>query len=392
MDLRQSLEDTLAANPDDVAAHNAYADHLTEQGDPRGEFIQVQLALEDFGRGTDERQKLMQREEELFQQHGRKWLGDLAPYLLDQKGVSDYDIKNRHHHKFRFARGWLDTLQIRDLNVEFGRAFLKAPLLRLLRVLAVDEVAYEEGAYKADADLPAGLTNPADRLLLRSPHLGNVRVLQWGELDQDDEYPTCHMDGALADELIRKMPKLEELYLLAHGIPAEAVFAVPFPHLRVLQVDHGHRYPLELLADNATLGNLTHLLCYPHALEPGDEPYIRLPQVRAVVNSPHLPSLTHLRLRLSDMGDAGAEEIVQSGILKRLKMLDLMHGRITDAGARALAASPDIRNLELLDVSFNRLTPAGIDALLALGIKVLTRDQHAADVDDEEYLYHGDIE
>src|SRR5581483_12257097 len=45
--LRQAMEQSLAANPDDLATHMAYADHLVELGDPRGEFIQVQLALED---------------------------------------------------------------------------------------------------------------------------------------------------------------------------------------------------------------------------------------------------------------------------------------------------------------------------------------------------------
>src|SRR5215472_15320381 len=42
--LQKSLEQALADSPDDLGAHSAYADYLMEQGDPRGEFIQVQLA------------------------------------------------------------------------------------------------------------------------------------------------------------------------------------------------------------------------------------------------------------------------------------------------------------------------------------------------------------
>ncbi|MBT3223022.1 MAG: TIGR02996 domain-containing protein, partial [Proteobacteria bacterium] len=34
-------------NPDDIEAHSVYADALTEKGDPRGEFILVQLRLEE---------------------------------------------------------------------------------------------------------------------------------------------------------------------------------------------------------------------------------------------------------------------------------------------------------------------------------------------------------
>src|SRR5262245_17823379 len=54
--LQAALEEALFANPDDRAAHSAYADYLHEQGDPRGEFIQIQLALEDAGRSLEERE------------------------------------------------------------------------------------------------------------------------------------------------------------------------------------------------------------------------------------------------------------------------------------------------------------------------------------------------
>src|SRR5262249_51579200 len=84
--LREALEAALVENPDDLAAHAAYADFLQEQGDPRGEFIALQLALEDPGKSPEERQRLLERERELLQAHQREWLGDLAPALLDNEG------------------------------------------------------------------------------------------------------------------------------------------------------------------------------------------------------------------------------------------------------------------------------------------------------------------
>ena len=39
-------------------------------------------------------------------------------------------------------------------------------------------------------------------------------------------------------------------------------------NLRVLQIYHCHQYPLDRLARNPVFANLTHLLLYPHALEP----------------------------------------------------------------------------------------------------------------------------
>ena len=163
-----------------------------------------------------------------------------------------------------------------------------------------------------------------------------------------------------------------------------------------MQIWHNVRYPLEILAENPALTNLTHLLFYPHALEPDDdEAYINRAGVRALVRSPHLGKLTHLQLRLSDMGDEGIEEIVKSGVLKRLKMLDVMHGCVTDAGAKMLADSPDIRNLDLLEISYNSLTDAGIATLTSAGIaKVQATNQYGpgADEEEREFLWMGDVE
>ena len=55
---------------------------------------------------------------------------------------------------------------------------------------------------------------------------------------------------------------------------------------------------------------------------------------------PARTSLTHLRLRGSIVGDAGAKELASSGILKRLRVLELQLGCISDEGAKALAACP----------------------------------------------------
>jgi hypothetical protein len=163
----------------------------------------------------------------------------------------------------------------------------------------------------------------------------------------------------------------------------------------VLQIYHNYNYPLEILAANPSFKSLTHLLLFPHALEPDDDgAYITLDSVRALVHSRHLRGLTHLQLRLSDLGDEGCEEIIRSGILKRLTTLDLMHGRISDQGAEILAGCPDLRNLELLDVSYNRLSKAGITALQRSGVaKVVHISQYDPDNSDAmEYLWQGDME
>jgi uncharacterized protein (TIGR02996 family) len=374
------LERAIVADPDDLAAHAAYADWLMQQGDPRGEFIQVQLGLEDSALPAEGRKQLQEREGKLLQEHGRKWLGGLADFLLDQKDIPNYlrQSDNKSGYFFGFARGWLDTLQAPYLPIDCADILAKAPETRLLRRLEIFQAeSYEE-------PLPA-----------IGSFLSNLRVLQIGE-PQEGEYSNCHISGETAVDLVAKLPRLEELYLLAHRVDMERLFRLKtLDKLRVLQIYHCHRYPLELLADNASFANLTHLLFYPHAMEPGEEDdgaYINLNGVRAILQSRYLQKLSHLQFRLSDMGDDGCAEFVRSGILGRLKLLDLMFGRITDAGARTLAGCPQLKNLELLELSHNRLASAGINALQATGIKVQAGNQYAADGHDMEYLWMGDME
>jgi hypothetical protein len=217
-----------------------------------------------------------------------------------------------------------------------------------------------------------------------------------------------------AADLAEKMPRLEELHLLCKDYDVEKLFSSrALTALRVLRIYHPgtqgadrrerkrYEYPLDVLAKNRTFSNLTHLLFHPHHEEyhrdhygkPRLPSFLPLEQVRALVRSRHLPNLTHLQLRLSNLGDAGCEEIVRSGALGRLKWLDLRHGCVSDEGAAILAACPDLPGLEHLDLSRNGLTITGIAALRATGVKLRADNQLTDDeLAEEAYLFEGDSE
>jgi len=378
--LRDALEAALVEDPDDLATHRAYADYLQEQGDPRGEFIQVQLALEDPERTAEERQELQRRERELLTEHEREWLGVLADELLGPVEKPWESItENMRPYKILFIRGWLDRIALHaftfDGSDELGHLLRKAPEVRMLRELIL---YYEEGIVEQ---------------LVDSAFLTNLRVFQLGESVDDNSASQGSFPCEAVADFVATLPRLEKLCLFARGYDPAILFALPnLTSLRVLQIYHLEEWhPLEVLAENAALSNLTHLLLHPHASR---DPLIDLAGVRAVIQSPHLRNLTHLQLRCSDLSDVGCTEIVTSGILKRLKMLDLRHGAITDAGARILADCPDLQHLELLDIDRNGLTQAGINALRrVLGDKLRADDQQTAEeLAQRQYLYEGDWE
>lgn len=389
----QVLERAIRDDPDDIAAHAAYADWLTQQGDPRGELIQVQLSLEDPSQPAAARTQLKKREKELLDQHARQWLGPIADYLLDQRGLAEYQ-RTAGGYQYEFARGWLSTLRVPSLNLEFVRALNKTTDARYLRRLYIEGTDYQEaGEYEPSPEIPEDAYNPSVYALLKFPYLESLRVFHLGE-PMEGDYSNCHTEGAAAASLVERMPRIEELYLLAHRVDLNKLFSLKnLTNLRILQVYHCRDYPLDRLAKNAALGNLTHLLFYPHALEVDDEEaYISRAGVRALMRAKNLPKLTHLQLRLSDMGDDGCKEIVNSGILSRLKLLDVMHGAITDDGAKTLASSPDLKNLDLLEISYNRLTSAGIKLLREVGVNIQAQHQYQPDGDEMEYLWMGDME
>lgn len=416
----EAFEQALAADPHDFAGWCAYADYLTEEGDQRGEFMQVQLALEDESRSQAERSTLKKREKSLLKKHEKDWLGPLAAVTVDAEKVPFWEggkEGRRAPVTYRFARGWLSRLEFHDLTVGQARALARAPEARLLRELVVETIEaeiptgttqqYVDSYYEPGPDVPEDLDPyecPGLHALCRCPQLAHVRHFRLGEMVQvdsrEEEYFNCHTLGHLAHHIVKQIPHLEELYLLAHRVDANKIFALPIPNLRVLQLYHSTSYPLDKLAANKSLTNLTTLLCHPHAMEFDDEEpgaYIRLPHLRAVCRSPHLKALTHLRLRLTDFGDAGAKEIVESGILKRLKMLDLQGGCITDEGAKLLANCPDLKHLEFLNLSRNALTMEGEQAIAATGVKATVSAQHGQTsraIGDEipEYLFDGDYE
>jgi uncharacterized protein (TIGR02996 family) len=378
--LRAALEAALTANPHDLAAHMAYGDLLAEQGDPRGEFIQVQLALEDPSRSPEQRRELQAREADLLKKHAADWLGPIHAMFVGAEDEPPFDLEwyRPEECSYQFSRGWLDSLSLHYTNSAVIGALAACPTAGLLRELGFDNDDYD------DSGIPA---LPSLRCL------GNLRVFRAGE-----EGSSSRVRGEGIASAIARMPRLEELYLYARRPELPEVFAVPMPHLRTLRAWHSYEYRLGALANNPTLGNLVTLHCHPHAIEYDDMEegaYIRAEDFIALVRSPHLKSLANLHLYLTDIGDRGIAALVESGMLKQLRVLDLWSGCITDEGARLLAASPDLPQLQQLRLSHNGLTDEGIELLRATHVNLEAEKQFDLESmaeDEREYLFYGDCE
>ncbi len=285
--LRKALEDALVEDPDDRAAHMAYADFLTERGDPRGEFVGVQLALEAPDSPAKQHKELKKREKALLKEHRDQWLGPAWEWL----GA-------KHVAAVRFARGWLDEACLVKPHLDLAKLLAGSAEFRLLRVLRVmDE--YPERSFDG------GKEYAALHALLKSPYLGNVRRLVIGEPDRDDPIP--HPDGSAVADALSRMPRLEELSVCARGVDAGELFrtAAKLERLRTLHL----------------------------ALVPVDND-----ACAGLAKSGLLRRVKVLRLRGARIGNKGAIMLASCADLRNLERLDLEGNEINKQSARSALA------------------------------------------------------
>lgn len=252
----ESFEAYLRDRPDDLAGWSAYADWLTEHGDPRGELMRVQLALEDESLTKSEREELKAAESE--------WLVRNHP-VDSLVGLLPFDV-------LRFARGFpvaLVGLRVHEYD----------PADFLSRLAAVGELRWVRSVRIESVFDDTPLTPLAGATF--APHLRTL----W--IGANERYTRTEAIGLPL--VVAGCPRLESLTVCAHRLDTDALFAAPMPGLRELGVHCCTIFPCDRLADNPTLGNLTRLAFTPHALVPGDDgAYLDATDLRAITQSPHL--------------------------------------------------------------------------------------------------------
>src|SRR5688572_12656020 len=93
---QEAFVQSILEAPDDDDVRLIYADWLEERGDPRGEFIRLQIELAKYRTGQRPTE-LTQRERALIQAHGREWAGPLAELA----------------RSWTFHRGFIDQVTLR---------------------------------------------------------------------------------------------------------------------------------------------------------------------------------------------------------------------------------------------------------------------------------------
>lgn len=297
-----SLLDAIRAAPDDDGPRLVYADHLMEQGDPRGEFIAVQCALAKADDGA-----LVDKAAALLAANRERWLDGLSPTVAN----------------VTFRRGFADEVAVFDVAaVDAAQGLFSRELVRRL-------VFVTPGA----VDLVA---------VLRWEWLAGLHALSF-------KAPR-HAFSQLRPERLamllgtRQLRGLRELELDAQHVGdegAEALAATDaFPTLRVftLSNDRLSSVGLERLSQAGWFTRLEKLVLVHHDLGPDAA------QVLAATRFKRLRSLV---LSSNRLGDEGAIALAASAHFPKLEALWLTSNRVGGAGVEALLGSKALAKTQL---------------------------------------------
>ncbi|GAA4848760.1 STM4015 family protein [Paenibacillus vulneris] len=156
--------------------------------------------------------------------------------------------------------------------------------------------------------------------------------------------------------------KLEELTIICGGLGKDVIASISEGSLKKLK-----KLELYLGVDNYGFdGSLEDVL---PLIEPGK-----------------FPELTYLGLKDSEIQDEISIALADAPILDQLHTLDLSMGTLTDKGAEALINSERVKKLKLLDLNYHYMSDEMMKRWNQSGLNVDTSDQQAAD-DEDDYRY-----
>lgn len=364
------------AAPDDDAPRLVFADLLTGQGDPRGEFIALQCRLAATP-DDEQRRQLRIAENKLLAAHEARWSAD---FFAVAKSTPFRKVKVVFH------RGFLEeaTLPIDALD-DLEPLFQAAPLLRRLRF---DSPGFT-GQTHAPPTLSGRLTSPRLRTVksldLRLPAGGDAVARELSQCPHLTGLHTLHLEATswpIPDFPTPVFSGPPESHRLGVG---GAVMLASSPYLKGLRDVK--------LASNALGGaGVKALLDGGWALESLDVSGNQLDDtaLTAIATAPHLSKLRRLCVGGGQYSARGLTALATSKTLTSLSSLDLNASQLTpklleqflgalklstlteltliatglgDAGALVLAKSPTSRQFTSLELGENKVTQTGVFAL-----------------------------
>jgi uncharacterized protein (TIGR02996 family) len=341
--------DAMVQAPWEDAPRLVYADGLTENDDPRGEFIVLQCRLASGKLGPRDVKAAKAREAELLDAHREEWFGPLEKWLRERDSYALSHVKLR--------RGFVSSCRLTVQHPDdLTKLFQKAPLLEELELrgdsaapvpqLAQLERLEAEGDV-AEAMLPALAT--ASSLARLRLSMSPTRALSL-DLSRCAKLESVWFDS----ERITQVKLPPTLRALRWSGGSTALVPALSPPLTTLAIS-GAVVSEELIAVLKRCAPTLEVL----ALDGAKFGKSALATVLGLA----WPRLKSLDLSNVGLGLDGAK-LVASMKAPQLELLDLTYTRLGDPGAIAVLSAQLLRSLKEVSLRANQLTVAAIEPVL----------------------------
>ena len=107
-----ALLEAVMNDPEDIDQRLIAADWYEDQGDPRAEFIRIQLALFRLPRQHEWRTELQHREASLWLAHSKRWNRDAHRLLNASPLKNAFAARRSDWRRWRYRRGFIEHLDV----------------------------------------------------------------------------------------------------------------------------------------------------------------------------------------------------------------------------------------------------------------------------------------
>ena len=401
MDQRDFLAEILA-NPKAMEPRLVFADWLSENGDPRGEFIQVQCQLADLDLRDSRRIDLEYRLRHLWALHGAQWKSTVA----GRNGIEDCDFQRGmgesvtmqadhflEHHESLLRKFPLQGVHLLDPMRSLKRV-AACPSLSRLSSLELQGGDILPGELKHFLQSPTlqklthlgisiqGLGRNSIMLIARSETLPNLRSLSLSPTDADHR----NLPSLATSDVGRNLRRLSLRYSSIRDEELRSLaYQDVFPNLESLDLSENVVFFADAFQEFAgsprfcRLQNLSMQNCRLERLDVAFLGGLRLPSemrtlhldtarlhaesAKNFAKSSLLHGVVELSASLCEMTDQGLIALLFAGDMPLLRTLKVRRNGFTDVAAKAIANWPESNHLTSLELSDNRIGNEGITAI-----------------------------
>lgn len=348
--MKKQLWEAVLESPDNIDARLVYADALTEEGDPRGEFISLQCRMAANRLRGAALKAAKAREFELLDAHREEWFGPLEKWLRERDSYALGHVK--------VERGFVTEckLWVREAD-DVGVLFKKAPLLESLKLFGAETSSLSALQGLRHLEAASDVSTSMLSFISSGARFDRLTHLELVGIEGEHEAKFGHLASLktlVCDAVATSVSLPASLESLTWNDDETPLTKIAMPSLRKLALSR-----LQVDVDvtkllQAQAPHLERLVLDWAKFEAG--------QLAVLLKTPW-PKLKALDLSSATLGPDGPA-LLAAMKAPQLESLDVSNTRLKDDAVSTLLSSPLLEHVKELSLRANKVTGAALAPVL----------------------------